>query len=295
MAAAAVAAGRVLAPLYRLRRRDAILAVLAWAPVTASLAMGQNGPLGLLLAAVANAALVRDDDLALGVATGLLLYKPTWGLPLVLLIGVRSRWRALGVVGVVVAAGYLLGILATGGDASWPQPWIHGVLTYAAPDLDLNAVKAISLPMLLERAGIPAVLALAAGAAVVVAALPRLRRAAPAEAGAAVCLVGLAASPHALSYDAALAAPFLLWMIGGGIVEPWRTRLVAAAYLLGPLWLFAFATMVASPAVVVLGGVALWLSGRWRSDASPEGAGHPAGAGAGAPPDQAVAPAPAST
>ena len=257
MAVVAVLAGWTLAPVYRLRRSDAVLAVLAWAPVTASLAMGQNGPLGLLLAAFAITALVRDDDRMLGVATGLLLYKPMWGLPLVLLLVLRSRWRAIGVVAVVVAAGYLLGILATGGDAAWPEQWLRGVNAYAGPDRDGNALKVISLPLLLERAGAPAWLALAAGAAVVAAAIPSLRRAAPAEAAAAVCLVGLAASPHALPYDAALAAPFLLWMLGGGIVEPWRTRLVAGAYLLGPLLFFSFATVAVSPVVVVLGAAAL--------------------------------------
>jgi hypothetical protein len=267
MAGAAVLAGWVLAPVYRLERRDAILGVLAWAPVTASLAMGQNGPLGLLLAALAIAALARDDDILLGIATGLLLYKPMFGLPLVLLLVIRSRWRALGIVVVMVGAAYPLGILATGGDAWWPQTWLSGVARYASPDLDINAIKVISLPLLLERIGVPAALALAAGIAIVIASIPRLRRVGPAEAGAAACLVGLAASPHALSYDAALAVPFLFWMLGGGIVEPWRTRLVVAAYALGPLYLFAFATVVSSPAIVVLGGVALWLSGRWRADA----------------------------
>jgi len=248
-------AGWLLAPTYRLRRLDGLFAVLAWTPVTVSLALGQNASLGLLLGVIAIAALVAEDDLLLGVATGLLLYKPMWAFPFLLLALVRGRWRALGVVAIVAAAGYLAGIAAAGGDATWPVEWARGITTYAGPDVAGNALKVISLPLLLERIGVPVVPALAAGIVVVAVSLPGLRRAGSAEAGAVACLVGLAASPHALAYDAVVAIPFLAWILGGGIMEPWRTRIVVAAYLAGPLMILSFATVAVPPAIPVVGAV----------------------------------------
>jgi hypothetical protein len=99
--------------------------------------------------------------------------------------------------------------------------------------------------------------------ALAVAAIPGLRRAGIVEAASAACVVGLAAGPRAWGYEAALAFPFVCWVIGGGVGEPWRTRLTVAAYFLGLLWIFSFVTQISAVAVVVLGGTLLWLW-RWR-------------------------------
>jgi hypothetical protein len=110
---------------------------------------------------------------------------------------------------------------------------------------------------------------IAAALVLVAIAIPRLIRAPIAEAGAGACLVGVAASPHAWGYDAALVVPWLLWaMSDHGLAEPWRTRIIVIAYLFGPLWLVSRQTGISAIAIVALGLTFIWLSGRWRVDSS---------------------------
>lgn len=268
MAACAGAAGGVGARVYGLPSWTGVLAVLAFTPVTASVVLGQNGPLGLLLALVAIDGLAATDRgvargrWQAGLAVGLLLFKPTWGLPLVGLLVLRRRWVELAIVAVVAAGWYLAGVAAAAGDWWWPRDWLGGLGTYLAADFAGNADKAVSLPGLMARLPVPAWVPVAAGAAVVVVALPRLVRAPTVEAASAACLVGVAVSPHAWGYDAALVVPWLLWAIAGGVAEPWRTRIVVAAYALGPLWLVSRQTVISAVALVVLGLTVAWLTAR---------------------------------
>lgn len=265
MLGCAVAAGWLAGPVYGLDRRLSILATLAWAPVTASIVLGQNGPLGLLLAVVAIAGLLGGRVVPAGLAIGLLLYKPTFAAPLIGLLILRRRWTELGIVAAVAAAWYLAGVAASAGDWTWALAWLDGLRGYLEADFAGNADKAISLPGLVARLpGVPTWLPLVAGAAVVAIAIPRLVRAPLLEAASAACLVGVAMSPHAWGYDAALVVPFLLWLLGERgrdvLEEPWRTRLVVAAYALAPFWLVSRQTIVSVLAVVVLGMVVIWLS-----------------------------------
>ena len=110
----------------------------------------------------------------------------------------------------------------------------------------------------------PWVVPVLGGAALALAAVPGLRRAGIVEAASAACLIGLAAGPRTWGYEAALAFPFLCWVMAGGVKEPWRTRLIAAAYLLGPLWFFSSVTRLSAIAVVVLAAAALWSWRWWR-------------------------------
>jgi hypothetical protein len=269
MLACAVGAGVVGARVFGLDRTVGILAVLAFAPVTASVVIGQNGPLGLLLGSVAIAGLVADRPAMTGTSIGALLFKPTWGLPLAGLLLLRRRWEALAIVVVVGVGWYALGIVAAAGDAAWPSAWLAGVADYVAADYASNADKAVSLPGLVARLPVPSWVPIVAAVLLVALAVPRLIRAPIAEAGAGACLVGVAASPHAWGYDAALIVPWLLWaMSPKGLAEPWRTRIVMASYLVGPLWLFSRQTQVSLVAIVVIGLTVLWLSGRWRVDSS---------------------------
>jgi hypothetical protein len=269
MLACAVAAGVVGAQAYGHRRIVGILAVLAFAPVTASIVIGQNGPLGLLLAMVAIAALAAGRTVAPGLAIGALLFKPTWGLPLVGLLLLRRRWATLATVGLVFVGWYTVGVLAAGGDAGWPATWLTGVSDYVAADYAANADKAVSFPGLVARLPVPPWVPIAAALVLMAIAIPRLIRAPIAEAGAGACLVGVAASPHAWGYDAALVVPWLLWaMSDHGLAEPWRTRIIVIAYLFGPLWLVSRQTGISAIAIVALGLTFIWLSGRWRVDSS---------------------------
>jgi hypothetical protein len=276
MLACAVGAAILAARIYGLSRDVAILAALAWTPVTGAVAIGQNTPFALLLAMLALSGLVNERAVGAGAAVAGLLYKPTIGLPMAGLLLLRARWRAALAVAVGVAAWYLLGIVAAGGSPGWPGTWLRTVGSWLADDAIRNADKAISLPGLVARVGAPDAIGYAAAALLIGAAIPRLRRAPGREAVAGTLLIGVAASPHAWSYEAVLLLPFLWWVLAGGIAEPWRTRLILAAYVLAPLWMVSRQTGISAVAVIVLGASALWLSGRARSpgpvSASPEAA-----------------------
>jgi hypothetical protein len=276
MLVCAVAAGAVAGPVFGLERSVGILGVLAFAPVTASIVIGQNGPLGLMLVAVAIAALAADRATPTGVAIGALFFKPTWALPLAGLLVLRRRWAVLAILGIAIAVWYLLGVGAAAGDWGWPSAWLAGVTDYVAADNAGNADKAVSLPGLVARLPVPAWVPVVAGIVIVILAIPRLIRAPIVEAAAGACLVGVAASPHAWGYDAALVVPWLLWaMSANGLAEPWKTRIVVAAYVAGPLWLVSRQTQVSVIAIVVIGLTVVWLSGRWRVDEDARPASEP--------------------
>ena len=129
------------------------------------------------------------------------------------------------------------------------------------------------LPGLLQGLGAPAAVALGLGLVMIVIALPRLARAPAVEAGAGAVLVGLAASPHALNYEAALLLPALMWAVGAtssGLSEPARTRLVVAAYLLAPEYLVSETLGLSSLAVLTAAAVLIWISGWQRFQHSSE-------------------------
>jgi hypothetical protein len=266
MLACAVAAGWVGAGIFGLSRRVGVLATLAWAPVTGAMVIGQNTPLALLLATLAIDALVRRRDWLAGGWVAALLYKPTLAAPLAGLFLLRGRWRALAVVAAGALVLYVAGIPAVGGSATWPSPWFDNLAAWLPDDAMRNADKAVSVPGLLARLPLPWWLPYLVAALVVLAAFPRLLRAPIAEAAAGALVVGVAVSPHAWGYEAALLLPFVWWALGGGIAEPWRTRLVVAAYLLGPLWLLSAYTQVSTVAIVVLGAYVIWVAGLWRGD-----------------------------
>jgi Glycosyltransferase family 87 len=270
MLACALGAARIAARIYGLSVPVAVAATLAWAPVTGAIVIGQNTPLALLMISLAIAALVAEEAASTGFWSGLLLYKPTIGLPLIGLLVLRGRWRALAVSGLVVAAWYVGGIVASGGNVAWPSTWLNTILGYVGLDAAQNADKAVSLPGLLSRLPVPGVIVALASILLVAIAIPRLIRAPIREAAAGACLVGVAASPHAWGYDAVMVLPIIWWALAGGIVEPWRTRLIVLAYVLAPFWLVSRQTVLSALAVVVLGATAIWLSGRWRSVPAPQ-------------------------
>lgn len=267
MLGAIVAAGWVSAQTFGLSRRTAILALLAFAPVTASIVIGQNGPLGLLLAMVAIVGLVSGRAVPAGLAIGLLLYKPTYALPLIGLLVLRRRWTELVIVVAVGALWFLAGVAAADGDWAWPVAWWNGVGAYLESDFAGNADKAVSIPGLLTRLDLPSLVPTLVGGMIVLAALPRLIRAPMLEAAVAASLIGVVVSAHAWGYDAAMAAPFVLWLIAGNgaLREPLRTRFLVAAYVISLSWLISRQTVVSGVALVVIALVVVWFVGAWRS------------------------------
>jgi alpha-1,2-mannosyltransferase len=270
MLACAVGAGAIGARAFGLPRAVGVLSTLAWAPITGSIAIGQNVPLALLLASIAILGLIAEDapgsrrGRLAGAAVGLLLYKPTLALPLAGLLVLRARWTDVAIVVLSGLAWYVIGIAAAAGDPAWPLTWIDGLRGWLEEDIVRNADKAVSLPGLLSRLAVPDWLPPLVGGLMVAVAIPRLIRAPIREAAAGALVVGVAASPHAWGYEAALLLPFIWWALAGGLAEPWRTRLIVGAYVLVPFWMVSSVTQLSAVAIVVLGAYVLWLSGANR-------------------------------
>jgi hypothetical protein len=267
-----VATGLVGARAFSLDTRVALVATLAWAPTLAAAAVGQNAPLGMLLAMIAIYALRSDRQVLAGVAVGAMLYKPTLALALLCLLALRRRWTAL-LAAVPVAVGwYLLGVAGSAGDWLWPRDWLVFTAPYFSQDLWHNVNKTVSLPELLTAHGAPSIVAYAAAAAVVIAALPRLLRSPIAEAAAAACLIGIVVSPHSLHYEAVMLLPLILWSTGAtgaGLAEPWRTRLLVLAYLVAQFYVLTPFLGVSVFVVLTWGATAIWISGWRRREAAP--------------------------
>ena len=104
MLVCAIAAGAVGARAFGLPRGVGVLSTLAWAPITGSIAIGQNVPLALLLASLAILGLIAErppgsrGGRLTAAAIGLLLYKPTLALPLAGLLVLRARWTDVAIV-----------------------------------------------------------------------------------------------------------------------------------------------------------------------------------------------------
>ena len=189
---------------------------------------------------------------------GLLLYKPTYALPLIGVLLLRARLRELGVVAAIGAGWYLVSVAATGGDWRWPAEWAALIARYAPGDLSVNAAFVVSLPGLLARAGagVPVIAAVVALAAVAVALA--VRRCGAVEAASAACLAGVALSPHALAYDAALALPMIAFT-ASRLAEPARTRMLLGLFLIAPLFFVSPLLRFDPLALLVIGGTCAWL------------------------------------
>jgi len=105
--------------------------------------------------------------------------------------------------------------------------------------------------------GTPHALAFVAGLALLIAGLVRMARVPALEAASMASLVGLAASPHAWPYDAAVALPAIFWAMTG-IAEPWRTRIIVLAFAIAPLWLASNIIHFDLLAIPIIGAAVLW-------------------------------------
>src|SRR5271156_2782669 len=83
MLALAACAALLLGRIYRVPPELALLATYAWAPLTASVLLGQNSIVALLLCCAFIEGLQRDDDRIAGLAAGFLLYKPPYAAPFI--------------------------------------------------------------------------------------------------------------------------------------------------------------------------------------------------------------------
>jgi hypothetical protein len=259
MLACAAAAGAVAARTYGLSRAAGVGLYVLWPPVVyAAAIIGQNAPFGLLLAQLTISGIARRSLALTAVPLGLLLYKPTYAVPLIGVLLLRARLREVGVVAGFGVGWYVVSAAATGGDWGWPAEWAALVARYAPGDLSVNGAFVVSLPALLARAGagVPAIVAVV-GLGVVAVAFA-VRRAGAVEAASAACLAGVALSPHALAYDAALALPMIAFT-ASSLAEPARTRMLLVLFTLAPLFFVSPLLRFDPLALVVIGGTCAWL------------------------------------
>ncbi len=261
MLACAIAAAAVAARVYGLTSISALLLTFAWTPVLNSIAVAQNATLGLLLALLAIRGLTRGSTLLAALPIGALLYKPTYALPLIALLVARGRARALTIVAACAAVWYVASAAATGGDWRWPTDYSEMIARYSGADFAYNAVKATSMPAVLVRLGAAGWTIALLSLVLIVAVLFTLRRVDVCEACSAACLAGLALSPHAWPYDAALAIPMIV-LVWARL--PLRQTTIEAIVLAvtGPLFLLSSLIGINPQSVVVIGGTIAWLIAR---------------------------------
>ncbi len=228
---------------------------LTFYPMFRSVLGGQNTALTLLLVAAAWRFSSEARPVAAGVAAGLLLYKPQFGIPLLCLLVVRD-WRAL-LGGLASASGLWVAGAAVGG-VGWVGWWWGQISRFHGMDQAVNAPNSVGLLGAVEAVLGPGTgLALAIGGcatAIAGAVLVRqwTRRSADVDglfAGTAVGLVLI--PPHSMFYDAGLGVLALWWLVERG-----RTR--AAVWLWAAGLSGALATTLgANPLAIVL--LVLWV------------------------------------
>jgi hypothetical protein len=265
MLACAAAAGLIAARTNGLDRTTAVGMYALWSPVVyAAAIIGQNAPFGLLLTQIAIAGMARGSVALTAIPIGILFYKPTYALPMIALLIVRSRWRELAVIAATTSIWYGISVTANGGDWDWLSRWTHLLANFAAGDFSVNAPFAISLPALMIRTGASATVAAVAATVVALVAAIALRKASRTEAGSAAALIGLALSPHAWAYDAVLALPMIAF-ITATLTEHTRTRLLLGIAFITPLFFASRQLGFDALAFIVIGGAIAWCCMRLRS------------------------------
>jgi Glycosyltransferase family 87 len=263
MAGLFVLAALLIARVYRLRAWFALAAVFAWGPTIATIEDGQNTGLSLVLALSAILSLLHRRTLLAGLVVGLLLYKPTDALALVVLLIVRKEWRALAVAGCCAIVWYAASAVASGGDWQWPVQYAATIQKwYVAHSAGAQyGVYAFTLPTILLTLGTSQAIAFSAAGALFLLALPLLARAPLLEAASMALFVALATSIHAWNYTAALALPAICYVMIT-LREPWRTRLLLPAYAGAAI---GSATPYGGPflALICIGGTIGWMIARY--------------------------------
>jgi len=267
MTAVFAACGLVASRVYGFNPWFSVAAVLAWGPTVSAIEVGQNTGIALLLTFFLGWSLLHRRPALAGSAVGLLFYKPTLALPLLLLLLVRREWRALGVAALCCAGWYLASVAASGGDWRWPVAYVRLASWWLPMDFSVGAIKAFTVPTLLMAAGLKLTPAAIAGAAILLLSLPLAARAGAVAASSMMPLVGLAASPHAWPYEAALALPAVFYAVTR-LPEPPRTSVVGLAYAVVAVGMIAPHGIV-TLAVLCVGGTAVWLWAGYRPSPRP--------------------------
>jgi hypothetical protein len=242
-------------------RQVALVASLLFLPMFVGSMVGQATALFLLALTLAWWGLAKEQDLVTGVGLALLMLKPQYGVPVLGLVFLARRWRALGFGLAGVAVLWVGSILVSG--PTWHADWYRLVSNLSTVDTGSNLSNEVSILGLAEVAlGAGSTVALViwviATAAIVVAVLWRLRQR-PMLDPDALALVPpmlLLIAPHALYYDAG----FLLLSLGLLLptVPPSRRALVLAAWFVGGMSHLVSDSIGVQPVALLVFGTFAW-------------------------------------
>lgn len=252
------------------RKIAALAVLLASYPMLRSVLGGQNTPLTLLLIVAVWRFAEDERDLAAGLALSALLYKPQFGLPLLVFVVVARRWRivkwwAFGAAGLYLAGAAMLGL-------GWVQDWLEQVAPFNDVNLAVNGDLMVSAAgwwqNLLGQPEAFVLAGLSIVAAAAVAAVFWWRRGLTTVAVAMAAPVIVIVAPSALYYDAALGLVAFGAAIEGKTATGWYalTTFVVLSYTQ-----LAASTLGWSPLFPLLGATLVWATGAYSTRSAPPG------------------------
>ena len=263
---AVVLAAPLLPSLLATRDRQlaAMAVLLVSYPMFRSVLGGQNTAFTLLLIAAVWRFAADENDLAAGLALAALLYKPQFGVPLLVLVIVARRWHivkwwAAGAVGLYLAGAAILGWV-------WVRDWLDQVSSFNDINIEVNGFLMVSAvgwfqnllasPWWMILAALTIVLAFG------VAAVVWWRHGITPVTMAIAAPVIIIAAPSALYYDAAVG------MVAFGAAlehEDQRARYALLAFILLSYTQLAAETLGWSPMFFLVAATALWAVVTYRN------------------------------
>ena len=233
----------IVSPSSRLRGKGDdltwLLLALAFPAVLINIGHGQNG---FLTAALIGGALVLLDrrPLVAGILTGLLVYKPQYGLMIPIVLAASGRWKCFAAAAATVAL-LTIATTLTFGASVWHAFAVASEFTRSVVLEQGNTgwYKIQSVFAWARMWGAPILVAYALQVMTIVmlgAALAWLwRSAAPFSLkAAALCLAAILATPYSLDYDMMVLAPTIAFFAVDGLARgfgPWEKTILAALWL----------------------------------------------------------------
>lgn len=268
MAAAFLLAVHVLTPLVPLLARwrwPLLAASFTFFPLITAIGGGQNAALSVLLLAAIWRSLHDGNEVAAGVAIGLLIFRPQYAIPLLGLVLLSKHWRAVGAAIATFAATWALTAAMRGAD--WLSSWWEQVGPFVDRDAEVNAANSISAYGFLQAAwSADSIAAQVLGMTIAVAVVAILMRMwmqpgrfTLAERMGAASIGIILISPHTMFYDASLLLVAGAALLAGSAAVP--TRLLASAWVLALLHFVADALGATPLALLVMMAFVAWFWG----------------------------------
>lgn len=245
MTAAFVAAMIVLAkpvPILQRWRWPLLAAGLTFYPLFTAVGGGQNAPLTFLLLATVWRGLDDDRPAVVGIAAGILLYRPQYALPLIGLLLLSRQGRAVAWATMVGALTWAATAAALG--LGWVTTWFDQVVPFVERDAEVNASNSISILGFLQAAwgsdARPALVIGALGAALVIVAMMWLwvnpHRFSIGDRMGVLGIGVILISPHTMFYDASLVLLAGIAMLQRASASADPARLSAAVKVAVLVW-----------------------------------------------------------